>query len=134
MSVEAKANKVLEKARAIAPTVGSWADFSNALFGHGEGIIAKTFGTSIERQAFFDSKQYEEINEILLSLMKKFGTGEGAKPKKSGKLLVRMPTSLHELLVLEAKSEGVSLNQLIVSKMALPLRDRTKVKSDLIIE
>ena len=36
----------------------------------------------------------------------------------SGKILVRVPKSLHKDLLLQAKSEGVSLNQFIVYKLA----------------
>src|SRR5690348_6020725 len=118
MSLELKANQLLARAKQMAPKMESWADLSNALFNPQDGLVTKTFPTSIERQAFFDTKQYEEVNQLLLALMKKFGTTEGAKPKKSGKLLVRMPTSLHGFLELEAKSEGVSINQLVVSKLA----------------
>lgn len=37
----------------------------------------------------------------------------------SGKFLVRMPKSLHQRLVIEASKEGVSLNQLVLYKLAL---------------
>jgi predicted HicB family RNase H-like nuclease len=36
----------------------------------------------------------------------------------SGKLVLRMPKSLHRDLVFEAEREGVSLNQLITSKLS----------------
>ena len=36
----------------------------------------------------------------------------------SGKLLVRMPKSLHERLALSASREGVSLNQYVVSRLS----------------
>lgn len=38
--------------------------------------------------------------------------------KYSGKLLVRMPKSLHEQLAEEAEKENVSLNSFIISKLA----------------
>lgn len=48
-----------------------------------------------------------------------------AKPGKpeppSGKLLVRMPRSLHASLKSEADREGVSVNQLIVAKLSIGL-------------
>lgn len=134
MSVEAKANTILKQAQQLAAAMPSWADFSNALFNPQDGIVIKAFPSSFERQTFLDSKQYEAINELLLSLMKKFGTQAGAKPQKSGKLVVRMPASLHEFLTLEAKAERVSLNQLMISKLALPLRDKTKIDTEVIIE
>ncbi|MBL1257497.1 type II toxin-antitoxin system HicB family antitoxin [Methylocystis sp. Sn-Cys] len=39
----------------------------------------------------------------------------------SGKLLVRMPKTLHRSLALSAAEEGVSLNQYVVYKLAQPL-------------
>jgi predicted RNase H-like HicB family nuclease len=50
------------------------------------------------------------------------GGGEGSQLKKtaqhSGKLLVRMPATLHDELARAAESEGVSLNQLITGVLA----------------
>jgi predicted RNase H-like HicB family nuclease len=50
------------------------------------------------------------------------GAGNGPQPKKaakhSGKLLVRMPATLHDELARAAESEGVSLNQLITGVLA----------------
>ena len=37
----------------------------------------------------------------------------------SGKFVVRLPKSLHQRLAIEAKNEGVSLNQLALYKLAL---------------
>ena len=49
---------------------------------------------------------------------------EGATPQnKSGRFVVRLPVSLHAALEREAKAEGVSLNQLVVAKLAAQLRD-----------
>jgi len=42
----------------------------------------------------------------------------------SGKFNVRVPKSLHAALASEAEAEGVSLNQLVVAKLALHLQTR----------
>jgi antitoxin HicB len=42
----------------------------------------------------------------------------------SGKFNVRVPKSLHAALASEAEAEGVSLNQLVVAKLALHLQVR----------
>jgi predicted HicB family RNase H-like nuclease len=41
---------------------------------------------------------------------------------RSGKILLRLPRSLHASLIDEAIAEGTSLNQLILSKLSVPLR------------
>jgi hypothetical protein len=57
--------------------------------------------------------------------------------RQSGKILVRVPVTLHEALVREAAAEGISLNQLILSKLSIglgllcsarPAGDRTEIK------
>jgi antitoxin HicB len=42
----------------------------------------------------------------------------------SGKFNIRVPKSLHAALASEAEAEGVSLNQLVVAKLALHLHAR----------
>ncbi len=42
----------------------------------------------------------------------------------SGRVLLRMPTSLHKELTTEAKEEGISLNQLINLKLGVSLAKR----------
>jgi predicted HicB family RNase H-like nuclease len=46
------------------------------------------------------------------------GAETKAEPRHSGKLLVRMPATLHDELARAAESEGVSLNQLITGVLA----------------
>jgi len=133
MAIESKANRVFEQAKSLAAKAGSWMDFSAQIFDQRSGLIAKTFPTEIERQAFFDTEQYNEIHTLLVQLMKRFGLAAGATPKeKSGRVLIRLPKTLHQCLEIEARREGVSLNQLAVSKLSLPLRDATDLPGDLI--
>lgn len=40
------------------------------------------------------------------------------EPSASGRVLLRLPASLHERLAFEARQEGVSLNQLLVGLLA----------------
>lgn len=134
MATERKASFILEQARVLAKNVTSWVDFSAGLFDQKDGLIARTLSEPMEREAFFDSPQYQEVNKILLDLIKRFGVKEGAVSKKSGKFLVRFPKSLHESLEIEAKQEGVSLNQLAVSKLSVPLRESLDLVTPLIVE
>jgi site-specific DNA-methyltransferase (adenine-specific) len=53
--------------------------------------------------------------------MEETGVADGARPKKSGKFIVRLPHSLHAALEREARAEGTSLNQLVITKLAIQL-------------
>ncbi len=121
MAIEQRSIQVLEQARTVAGQVESWADFSNAVFSP-SGIVQTAFPNRAERLTFFDSRQCKEIHKIQRDLMERFGVAEGANPK-SGKFVVRVPVSLHLLLELEARQERVSLNQLVVSKLSMPLSE-----------
>src|SRR5262245_41693093 len=109
---------VLKEARAVAATVESWADLCNALYNAFDGILTRAFPTRPEREAFLKTKQYALIEELIHEAQDKFGYVEGSVPKKSGRFLVRVPRSLHAALEQEAVREGVSLNQLVVTKLA----------------
>ncbi len=133
MSIESKANRVLEYARQLSGEVRTWADFSSALFDQTAGYVAKVFPNEFQRQLFFDSPQYSEINAVLLDLMNRFGTVEGAASTKSGKFVVRVPRTMHKVLEIEAKREGVSLNQLAVAKLAVPLNNLGALAAERIV-
>jgi len=130
MSIEKKSNRVLEQARQLAEKASSWAEFSGALFDYSTGLVPKTFPDEMERQVFFDSKQYEEINLLLIGLMKKFGVVNGSHTTKSGRFVVRVPKTIHHKLEIEAKTEGVSLNQLAVTKLSLPLNEAAGLSNE----
>lgn len=140
MSLHRKAEYVLEQATTLARNVTTWADFSVAIFDQRSGLVSQVFDDPMEREAFFDSEQYKAINQLLLELMNKHGVEAGATPQKipqnkeSGRVLLRMPQSVHKLLKVEAKKEGVSLNQLAVAKLAVPLGQSLDVDIPLLVE
>ena len=134
MTVKEKAGVLLQEAKDLAVTSKSWADFSNALFDQRTGLVSKTFVDLAQRQSFYDTIEYDKINELLLELIKKYGVADGASPTKSGKFLVRIPKTLHTVLELEAKQEGVSLNQLALTKLSVKLTDATDLANALLVE
>ena len=116
-----KEQSLLDSAREVATTAETWADLSNALFDPEVGIVAKAFPTRKEREQFLKSKEYAAIRQLIDEARQRTGLVEGATPSKSGKFVVRLPKSLHAALEAEAKNEGVSLNQLVVTKLAVPM-------------
>ena len=94
---------------------------SNLLFDPDTGLIAKAYPTRAEREQFVQTDEYRAIRQLIEAARQRSGLVAGATPSKSGKLLVRLPKSLHAALESEATEEGVSLNQLVVAKLALQL-------------
>jgi hypothetical protein len=117
-----KADRILDQARHIARTVESWADLSNALFDAETGLITRAYPSPPERERFLRTDHYRKIRALLSEAIDTHGLVEGATPRKSGRFVVRVPQSLHLALEREAKQEGVSLNQLVVAKLAAQLR------------
>ena len=99
----------------------TWADLANALFDPVEGLVAQAYPTRAEREAFIKTDEYRRIRQLLESAMDQHGLVAGATPKKSSRVVVRLPQSLHAALEREAAAEGVSLNQLMIAKLAVNL-------------
>ncbi len=131
MSLITKANLVLDQAEALAKTGVSWPVFMSKLSDQKSGIISRVFKDSSERQAFYDTEQYAKLRDLRKSLMQSQGSVEGSA--KSGKFVVRLPKTLHETLDIEARREGISLNQLVVTKLAHPVRGAAAVNADTIV-
>jgi predicted HicB family RNase H-like nuclease len=115
------AKRVLKQAQEIARSVKTWADLSNALFDPLNGLVTRAYPIGAEREAFLKTKEYQKIRQLLHDAIDTYGLVEGATPK-SGRFVVRVPRSLHAALEREAEREGVSLNQLVVAKLAAQLR------------
>ena len=115
--------KLMQEAEQIAATVESWADLANALYNPTNGLLTTAYPTKAKRKAFAKTPTYGKIRQLLRDAMDRFGLVEGATPKKSGRFVVRLPQSLHFALEREARQEGVSLNQLVTTKLAVQLRD-----------
>lgn len=117
-----KAAGLLQQAEELARSVESWADLSNALYDPAKGILTQAFATRAEREAFAQTTEYQRIRELLEIARDRFGLVAGATPKKRGRLVVDVPLSLHAALEREAFAEGVSVDQLIVAKLAAQLK------------
>lgn len=116
-SKKTAAAQLLEFARTEAKRAKVWSDLHNAIYGIG-GKFLTLFPKSSDRAAFAKSSEFEEIAKLIADLR-----GEEAPAgTASGKFVVRLPASLHAALQEEAEAEGVSLNQLVVSKIAAQLK------------
>lgn len=119
--MKTRSGDLLKAARHEAARVTTWADLSNFLFDPDEGLITKAYPQGPERSKFMKSAEYKAIRQLIDEVEDRTGLVEGAVPKKSGKFVVRLPRSLHAALEAEAEREGVSLNQLVVAKLSLPM-------------
>jgi hypothetical protein len=111
----------MNEAERAARDSETWADLSNFLFNPVDGLIARAYPTRGDREAFVRTEEYRRLRQLVSDAMHRHGLVEGATPRKSGRFVVRLPQSLHAALEREAASEGVSLNQLVVAKLAVSL-------------
>ncbi len=121
-SVESRARELLKLARKLAQTSGlTWVEANNAIYGPG-GPFVRLFPNAKDRVAFAKTKESRQIDRLIDSLP---DPPIGPHRREySGKFNVRVPKSLHASLASEAEAEGVSLNQLVVAKLALHLQTR----------
>jgi len=121
-SVESRAKELLLLAGKLAEAEGlTWVEANNAIYGPG-GPFARLFPNAKERTAFAKTPQSREIDRLIDGLP---DPPVGPQRREySGKFNVRVPKSLHAALASEAQAEGVSLNQLVMAKLALHLQTR----------
>jgi len=121
-SIESRARELLTRARELAQKSPlTWVDANNAIYGPG-GPFVRLFPSAKDRVAFAKTKESRQIDQLIDSLPE-----PPAGPQRheySGKFNVRVPKSLHAALASEAEAEGVSLNQLVLAKLALHLQAR----------
>ena len=69
--------------------------------------------------AFARTAESRQLDELIDTLPEP--DVRSSREEYSGKFVVRVPKSLHAALAAEAETEGVSLNQLVVVKLAVQL-------------
>jgi hypothetical protein len=120
--IATKARALLEFAKARAAECGDWVELHNALFGIG-GKATELLPTESERTAFSQTAECKAIFALFDKLPapapRQFGDFLATA---NGAISVRLPRSVHAALLAEAKAEGVSLNQLCLSKLVAQLR------------
>jgi hypothetical protein len=120
--VAAKARQVLEFAEQYAAHAADWLDLHFALFGV-NGKASELFAEEKERAAFLRTAEYKRILALIDTLPRPSEKGiKEIVSSANGAISVRLPRSVHAALLAEAKAEGVSLNQLCVSKLVAQLR------------
>ncbi len=121
-SIHSRAQELLTLARKLNEVPGlTWVEANNAVYGPG-GPFARLFPTARDRAAFARTEASGQIDELIDTLPDP--PVESQRREYSGKFNVRLPKSLHAALASEAEAEGVSLNQLVVAKLAMHLQAR----------
>jgi hypothetical protein len=121
-SIQSRAQELLTLGRQLAATPGlTWVEANNAVYGPG-GPFARLFPSARDRTAFAKTEESRHLDQLIDGLP---DPPVGPQRREySGKFNVRVPKSLHAALASEAEAEGVSLNQLVVAKLALHLQPR----------
>jgi hypothetical protein len=68
-----RTKKLVAEAKKIARRVDSWISLSNALSDPVGGLIARYFPDAKQRDEFLRSAAYEELNQLLLCVIKRKG-------------------------------------------------------------
>lgn len=121
-TIKRSAKELLTLAQKLAETPGlTWVEANNAVYGPG-GPFVRLFPTAADRVAFAKSDESQQIDALIDSLPDP--TVGPQRREYSGKFNVRIPKTLHAALASEAEMEGVSLNQLVLAKLAMHLQTR----------
>jgi hypothetical protein len=120
--IPARARQLLAFAEEQGAQAADWVQLHNALFGLGGKAMA-LFPTEADRTALSRTPEYKKVLALMDALpspaVKGFAELVGTA---NGAISVRLPRSVHAALLAEARAEGVSLNQLCLSKLVAQLR------------
>jgi hypothetical protein len=73
MTDQDRTKKLIAAAKKIARRVDSWISLSNALSDPVAGLIPQYFPNAEQREEFLRSPAYEELNQLLLRVIKRKG-------------------------------------------------------------
>jgi hypothetical protein len=117
-----RARQLLAFAEEQVGRSADWVELHNALFGIG-GRATALFPTEAERTALSRTPEFKKVLALMDGLpapaVKEFAERLSSA---NGAISVRLPRSVHAALLAEAEAEGVSLNQLCLSKLVAQLR------------
>jgi len=122
-SMKSRAQELLNFARTLKDSGLTWVEANNSIYGPG-GRFVKLFPTQTDRVAFARTEESRKIDELIDSFPEP--DVRSSREEYSGKFVVRVPKSLHAALAAEAEIERVSLNQLVVVKLAVQLAGSVK--------
>lgn len=118
-----RSKKLRTAVRKACADAACWEEVHNSVFGVG-ALFSQLFSDIKDREAFSRSEIGAEVRAMIESL-----PGRTIKSGTfNGRILLRIPGSLHAALVREAEHEGVSLNHLIAVKLAATLQDVVSAK------
>lgn len=132
-TLPARSGELLAYAKKIAETTEDWMQVFNAIYAPG-AMYGKLFPTKEERIEFAQTTEHKELYELLWKLRAQHGDRQAddddqAARGSSGSFVVRMPRALHAALATEADEQGVSLNLLCVTKLAMKLSESSPRKT-----
>ncbi len=121
-SYEDRCRQTLLLAEEAFAKTGSWVVFFRAVLGVG-GVVQTLFLDLDERRRFIDGPEHAALHEMLAAVRSQdTSKANAAEPERM--ITIRIPKSLHELLVDEAKGCNLSINKLCISKLLQPANDR----------
>ncbi|MEM6979885.1 MAG: hypothetical protein AAF539_09445 [Planctomycetota bacterium] len=123
LPLDQRAGEVMRLAELAFSKTGSWVVFYRWLLAPG-GAVDQLYPTIDERQYFEATEQFGEVLEILASIRSQDASKSNLhEPERV--ITVRMPRSMNEATVRDAKDLGLSINSYCLTKLLQPINKRT---------
>ncbi|MEO1616985.1 MAG: hypothetical protein AAFV88_14105 [Planctomycetota bacterium] len=100
---------------------GSWVQFYRSIFGR-DGSLARHLQPG-QRRDYQTGGDYAELHERLAHL-RSVDNRKLASAETVDMITIRVPRSMHDALIDEAKAAGVSMQNLCITKLVVPAHDR----------
>lgn len=121
-SADQGAREILKAAATLFPTTGNWVVFFRKILGR-EGVARTLFSEPADFEQFTKTSEFAEIQEMVAALRSHDASkSDAAEPERM--ITIRLPMSLHDVLVDEAEELNLSINKLCISKLLQRIEGR----------
>lgn len=114
-----RAKELLEHAQKVCAVVDNWSLAHNSIYGIG-AKFGQLFPTIEDRKAYRKLPENKAVQALLDGVRGDSPLG-GEPDDGTTKFLLRLPKAVYAALSHEAEQEGVSINQLILTKVSISL-------------
>jgi hypothetical protein len=123
LSLEQRPDEVLRVARRLFEDGPHWVDFFALVLGP-DGLVDKLFPKPHERLLWEESVAAKDVQEILSALRTMEFKHQGVKAEPERMITIRIPESVHRMLLQESDRHDVSVNKLCISKLVQSIDQR----------
>ncbi len=122
LPLEKRGREVLRLAEIAFSQTGSWVVFYREMLGV-DGVVRRLFPDAEQLRFFEGQEEFIELQEMVAA-MRSQDPGKSTEVEPERMVTIRLPKSVHEVLLAESEDMELSINQLSICKLLQPVDTR----------